>query len=624
MINSGKIIVTGASSDAVFSNTVSSSFTATIQNLAGGQIISQSGIAIRTLNANTTIINAGLVQSNVGTAISMGNGNDSLVLQTGSTIIGTANGGAGTNTVTLQGTGTASNPFLNFQTLTKVDTGTWTLAAPLTGGLAVEVAQGRLILGGNNSTFAGSMLVDPAGILQGTSSTLTPAITNNGLVDFVQPTNGTYGGHDLWHSGAGRTRMAAGILTLHRPPTPIAGGTLISMPARSPSVPTTTWARPSGPLTFNGGTLQFTNSFNLSAGRPITLNAPGGTIDTQGFATTIAQGITGAGALTKTGAGALTLTGNNAYAGGTTISAGTLQLGNGGTTGSIIGDVANSGVLAFNRSDANTFAGAISGTGSVSQIGTGTTILTGDSTYTGGTTISAGTLQLGNGGTTGSIIGDVANSDVLAFNRSDTNTFAGAISGTGSVSQIGTGTTILTGDSTYTGGTTISAGTLQLGNGGTTGSIIGNVTDNSTLAFNRSDTVTFPGTISGTGGVSQIGSGMTILNANNTYTGPTNVLAGTLVVGDPSHTSAALSGGGVTTVAGGATLGGFGSVAGPVANNGTIAVGNALSTFADAPTSTFTIGGDVTNAGLITLAGATPGNVLTSTATTAAITARWS
>jgi autotransporter-associated beta strand protein len=60
----------------------------------------------------------------------------------------------------------------------------------------------------------------------------------------------------------------------------------------------------------------------------------------------------------------------------------------GGTTGSIIGDVANSGVLAFNRSDANTFAGAISGTGSVSQIGTGTTILTGDSTYTGGTTIS--------------------------------------------------------------------------------------------------------------------------------------------------------------------------------------------------------------------------------------------
>ena len=40
---------------------------------------------------------------------------------------------------------------------------------------------------------------------------------------------------------------------------------------------------------------------------------------------------------------------------------------------------------------------------------------------------------------------------------------------------------ILTGDNTYTGGTTISAGTLQLGNGGTTGSIVGNVTDNGAL-----------------------------------------------------------------------------------------------------------------------------------------------
>ena len=38
---------------------------------------------------------------------------------------------------------------------------------------------------------------------------------------------------------------------------------------------------------------------------------------------------------------------------------------------------------------------------------------------------------------------------------------------------------------TYAGGTTISAGTLQIGNGGTTGSIVGNVTDSGTLAFDR-------------------------------------------------------------------------------------------------------------------------------------------
>ena len=67
--------------------------------------------------------------------------------------------------------------------------------------------------------------------------------------------------------------------------------------------------------------------------------------------------------------------------------------------------------------------------------------------------------------------------------------------GNGSVNVLA-GTTILTAGSTYTGGTAISAGTLQLGNGETTGSIVGDVTNNGTLAFNRSDTVTFPGVIS--------------------------------------------------------------------------------------------------------------------------------
>ena len=97
----------------------------------------------------------------------------------------------------------------------------------------------------------------------------------------------------------------------------------------------------------------------------------------------------------------------------------------------------------------------------------------------------------------------------LAFNRSDAATFPGLVSGTGSLAQIGTGTTILTANNTYTGGTTISAGTLQLGNGGTSGGIVGNVIDNGALAFNRSDVATFPGLVSGTGSLAQIGTGTT-------------------------------------------------------------------------------------------------------------------
>src|SRR5258706_16200737 len=98
--------------------------------------------------------------------------------------------------------------------------------------------------------------------------------------------------------------------------------------------------------------------------------------------------------------------GNSTYSGGTTISAGTLQIGNGGTSGSISGIITDNGTLAFDRSDSVTFGGAISGTGALVQLGSSTLTLTGNSTYSGGTTISAGTLQIGNGGTSGSISGD--------------------------------------------------------------------------------------------------------------------------------------------------------------------------------------------------------------------------
>ncbi|MCK1475963.1 autotransporter outer membrane beta-barrel domain-containing protein [Bradyrhizobium sp. 197] len=300
-----------------------------------------------------------------------------------------------------------------------------------------------------------------------------------------------------------------------------------------------------GTVTFDGGTLQNTASF--SSARTMTVNAGGGTIQTLADLT-LAGVIGGAGALAKSGSSRLILTGTNTYAGGTTISEGTLQLGNGGTTGSIAGDVVNSATLAFDRSNLLTFGGLISGGGAVNQIGPGTTVFTANNTYTGLTTISAGRLELGNGGTSGSIAGDVLNNSVLAFNRSNAFIMPGAISGSGAVEQNGGGTTVLTGDNTYSGGTMINAGTLQLGNGGTSGSIVGDVLNNSALAFNRSDTMTFGGIISGSGAVNQIGSGVTVLIGNNIYTGDTTVSAGTLLAGatnvfSPLSAHTVLSGG---------------------------------------------------------------------------------
>ncbi|WP_346296937.1 autotransporter-associated beta strand repeat-containing protein [Rhodopseudomonas sp. P1] len=272
------------------------------------------------------------------------------------------------------------------------------------------------------------------------------------------------------------------------------------------------------------------------------------------------QMITGAGSVTKTGSGVLTLSGLNTYTGGTTISAGTLQLGTGSNTGSITGDVINNASLVFNRSGTYAFGGAISGTGGVSKAGIGTVVLTGTNTYSGGTTISAGILQIGNGGSTGSIAGDVINRASLVFNRLGTYTFGGAISGTGSVRKTGAGVTILTGANTYTGVTTISSGVLQIGDGGTAGSITGQVSNNSELWFNRSDAYTFGGVISGGGSVSQLGPGTTVLTGNSNYTGGTTISNGTLQIGD----------GGTT-----------GSIANNVTNNGTLAFNrsNALTFF---------------------------------------------
>ncbi|HEY5541856.1 MAG TPA: autotransporter domain-containing protein [Candidatus Binatia bacterium] len=275
--------------------------------------------------------------------------------------------------------------------------------------------------------------------------------------------------------------------------------------------------------------------------------------------------ISGTGSFQQLGPGTTVFTGNNTYAGGTLISAGLLQLGAGGTTGAITGNVINNAAFAINRSNNFTFAGVISGTGTFQQLGAGMTTFTGDSTYTGGTLISAGTLRLGNNGTTGSILGDVINFGTFIINRSNTYTFAGVISGTGAFQKTGSGVTILTGDSTYTGGTTITGGgTLQIGDGGFTGSIVGNVVNNATFAINRADLFTFAGVISGTGQFRQIGTGTTYLSGVSTYTGATFVGAGTLVVDGSIGSSSGL------TVATGAMLAGNGIVSSTTINTGGI------------------------------------------------------
>lgn len=327
--------------------------------------------------------------------------------------------------------------------------------------------------------------------------------------------------------------------------------------------------------------------------RPTTPPAPppsdtgfaGGPINVDANSTVVLpDNYSGAINLIKGGAGTLTLTGTSTYTGGTTISGGTLQLGNGGTTGSIAGNVSDNGLLVFNRGDDATFAGTISGTGALRQAGSGALILTGVNTYGGGTRIDRGSLQIGNGGNTGSITGNVIDNALLVFNRSDVVSFGGVISGTGAVTQAGAGTLILTGDNTYTGGTKISGGTLQLGDGGTSGSIVGGVVNQGTLAFNRSDDFSFANVISGSGGVVKLGNNALTLTGTNSYTGTTQVRAGALYV-DGNQLGAT----GETIVYNGAMLGGTGTLGGNVTLNdgATLAPGD------QGAMGTFTIGGNL-------------------------------
>ena len=141
------------------------------------------------------------------------------------------------------------------------------------------------------------------------------------------------------------------------------------------------------------------------------------TLTVKGPGTTVIGAITGtSGGLTVNAAsGLVDLTGSNTYGGTTTITNGTLELGNGGSGGSLStsSTIVNNGNLTINRSNAvvqgtDFTATATSGNGSFTQAGTGTTTLSSANTYHGGTTVSSGGLIVGSNGTNGSATGSGA------------------------------------------------------------------------------------------------------------------------------------------------------------------------------------------------------------------------
>jgi autotransporter-associated beta strand protein len=292
--------------------------------------------------------------------------------------------------------------------------------------------------------------------------------------------------------------------------------------------------------------------------------------------------ISGGYGISKDGTSTLTLGGANTYTGVTTITQGTLTLDAAGTIASSAGVVNNAtfaiqgnktigylsgtgsttlGANTLTVTDTGTYSGVASGTGGLTINGTGKTLtLTGANTYTGATTISAGTLQIGNNGTTGSLSTSsaITNNGTLSFNRINAVTqgthFASVISGSGGVTQAGSGTLTLSGANTYAGVTSITRGTLTLNATGTIASSSGvsnagtfTIQGNKTIGYlsgagstqlgNNTLTVTgtgtYSGVMSGTGGLTLNGAGKTLtLQGANTYSGTTSLTAGTLALGN--------------------------------------------------------------------------------------------
>jgi autotransporter-associated beta strand protein len=419
------------------------------------------------------------------------------------------------------------------------------------GGIIADGTTGQLV-------FSGTGTVGFNGQTGAREFTLSGTNTGTNTLNVVLADNAVGQATSLTKAGTGR--WVLGGANTHSGSTTITGGTLQleNVGALSQS----TYAGGSGSLAFGAITTATFGGLSGSSSVALSLTNTAGaavalTVGGNNSSGTFASQISGAGSLTKVGTGTLVLTAAG-YDVATTISAGALQVGDGGTTGSISGNVANSGGLVFKRANALTYSGTISGAGSLTQAGSGLLVLTGSNSYTGGSTISSGTLQVGDGGSTGWISGNVANSGALVFNRSDTQTYSGTISGAGSLTQAGSGTLVLTAANGYTGQTTISSGELQVGNGGSTGSIVGDVANSGRLVFNRSNSLTYSGTITG--------AGRTVIRGGTLALGENGAIAttGTVIVGDAGSSGARLdlSAKSAYTFGAAQTLGGIGTVAG--------------------------------------------------------------
>lgn len=433
----------------------------------------------------------------------------------------------------------------------------------------------------NYALFDDSLTANPSVTISGVVSgkTITFANVNTNYTLTSSSGNDLGGSSSLTMGGSGTTTLTGGANTYTGVTTITGGGILQVGTLANGGSPSDIGqsANTASNLVLNGGTLQYTGA-GASIDRLFTLGTAGGIIDNEGGGTlawnnpgsiglsssgsrnliltgigtadTLAAVVGDGGgptSLTKNGAGTWILTGTNTYSGGTTVVAGELIVGAGGPGGTLgLGPVNDGTSIDINRTGTLTVGGVISETGSVTSDGSGTVILANNNTYRGGTTINAGTLQVGNGGGTGSLYnqGPIVDNSLVAFDTTGSFVYLGngLISGPGNVIVQGGGFQKFIGANTYTGWTRIDSGSIFQPCEGNTGGLASSVvTNNGVLRLVRQDNGVFSysGNIVGSGSV-QVGAnngnaGDVTLTGSNSYTGGTFIGDNAVILGDNAN-----------------------------------------------------------------------------------------